>query len=213
MHLVVDGHLKGPFAIHNLSAGGLLAAADVGLRAGDSVRVFMTLSGRKIVLDACVVRAETEQIALWFRDIDADTEDLIQQLVLQSIEEARGPVVLVADESREARRLLARQLCRLGCRVKLATTPLDALTILQKMPVDVVIAELFFGSADGTALLELAQENRKNVRCVLMSGQVRPDQLRLALLLRKAHAVLPKPWTEQQLEAAVLPAPRSAVNG
>jgi CheY-like chemotaxis protein len=158
-------------------------------------------------LEAKLVRVSNGQVALSFVSLAADAEDQIQEAVLQNLEEALGPAVLVIDHSRDARSLLAQQLARLGCRVRLAATPLDAVRLIEdaNVRIDVVMVDLFLGSADGSALLQLAAAQRPGIRRVLMSGDVRPDQLRLALLQQKADAVLTKPWNNAALIDAVLP--------
>jgi CheY-like chemotaxis protein len=207
-YLVIEERLQGPYRIENLSAGGVLLGEAVSLNSASEVRLLLVLPKRDLLsMRARLARSGRDKTALAFVNLAADAEDRIHEAVLSNLEQAFGPGVLVVDSSREVRRRLAGELSQLGCRVRLSATPLEAVRLIEDLDLmlDVVMVDLFFGGADGSALLELAAKERPGIRRVLMSGDVRPDQLRLALLQGKADAVLAKPWNSASLMDTVLP--------
>jgi two-component system cell cycle sensor histidine kinase/response regulator CckA len=147
-------------------------------------------------------------VALTFQGLSPEAEDLIQDLVLEHLQQAsalRAPSVLVVDGSPEARQTLAQAIQALGQHVVTAASPLEALQILadDDQSLRVALVELFLGQNDGLDLLCYLEQVRPRMRRVLMSGQVRPCQLRLALRHHRIHAVLSKPWTQAALVEAL----------
>lgn len=92
--VVKGGADAGRFLVQNLSATGALLTGGDGVNVGDSVLLRLEVSGhRPVVILARVVRraaaaSEVAVLAVEFRHRSPDTEDAIQQVVLDVLEEA-----------------------------------------------------------------------------------------------------------------------------
>jgi CheY-like chemotaxis protein len=162
-----------------------------------------------IRIKARVVRQEKlptgeTSVALVFVHTPMWAEDMIHQAVVSSLEcraTEEGPLVLVVDDCPAIRKALARQLGALQHQVLLAATPLDAMHTLEEACASpaAALVDLFLGADDGLEILTYLAEEYPEARRILMSGQIRPAQLELALASGRAHAVLHKPWDQVQL--------------
>lgn len=200
---------SGVYLVKNLSLGGALLLGDARWKAGEQVTVFLHLPGRQpLSLSAQVLprglsAAKESLFAVHFKQVAAETEDILQKVVQAALESHRvAPPheVLVIDDSSEVRRALQRDLRALGECAVLAATPLDAVDCLNEARnIDTAIVDLRLGHADGLEFLCFLAEAHPSIRRVLMSGNIRPGQLELAIVSGRAHAVLEKPWSRKGL--------------
>ena len=206
---------SGVYLVKNLSAGGALLLGDARWTGGEQVTVLLHLPGRTpLSLRAEVLRrrlsdARESLFAIAFKQVPSELEDILQKVVraaLESHREAPPHEVLVIDDSSEVRRALQRDLRALGECAVLAATPLDAVDCLdQTRNIDTAIVDLRLGHADGLEFLCFLAEGHPSVRRVLMSGNIRPSQLELAIVSGRAHAVLEKPWNRKSLAQVIMP--------
>ena len=78
--------------------------------------------------------------------------------------------VLVVDDSAGIREALVKILDREGCRVLAAADGEDAVRLLQKHEVALVLADLKMPGVDGTELLKIAKTISPDIECVLITG-------------------------------------------
>jgi len=195
----------------NLSAGGLMLAGQPPLAVGDQVEVVLRVGDQTLRARAGVLReghgGKGKGRALAFHDLPPEAEDLIQNAVLRTLEDARAASVLIVDDSAEICQALRTQLGRLGHRAVAVGTPLEAVNFLdQPNNVAVALVDLVLGSATGMDVIAYLAEQHPQVRRVLMSGRAHPQQLELArhsMFRFSAHEVLSKPWTEESLTKAM----------
>jgi CheY-like chemotaxis protein len=202
----------GHYLVENLSAGGALLIGEPGLEPGERVEVLLQLPGREpMALSAEILRRQVNGCgqhlsAVAFRDLAPGAEDAIQETILEALERSNAPGdVLVIDDSAEVCHALQRDLRALGRRALSATSPPEAVSLLEERPhrVDTALVDLRLGDADGLEVLGVLSAARPGLRRVLMSGEIRPCQLELALLSRKVDAVLGKPWSREVLARVV----------
>lgn len=218
--VLAGGRCGGRYRVENLSAGGALLVGDGRVRPGERVTMFLELPGLKpIRLGAEVLRRQGEagdaRVAVAFRQLAPGVEDTIQRVVLASLErlhEASVPHVLVVDDAPQVCRALERDLHALGRRAVSAATPREAVTSLcgGERHIDAAVVDLRLGDADGLELLAFFSDRRPDVRRILMSGNLRPCQLELAVTSGRAHAVIDKPWTRADLARVLGTAQRGA---
>jgi DNA-binding NtrC family response regulator len=113
--------------------------------------------------------------------------------------------VLVVDDDDLLRETVVLALGRAHHAVHQAGDGLKALEILDRESVDVVVSDIVMPEVDGIGLILAMRKRHPRLRVVAMSGGGRTrnmDFLRMAGALG-AHATLPKPFTPDQLLAAV----------
>lgn len=112
--------------------------------------------------------------------------------------------ILVVDDDRDQILLLSRFLESHGCEIYSSGDGLQALDLLARQPVDLVIADVVMPVVDGIALLETlrADPKHKNLPVILVTGH--PDEKKADMSLRKGAAFfLPKPVELDRLLALV----------
>ena len=116
-----------------------------------------------------------------------------------------GLTVLVVDDDARIRRLVRRALERRGSYVIEANDGKTALRILDDVPVDLVITDIFMPNIDGLALIMVIRKMYPETKVVAISGgsEVVPgDYLHFAKALG-AIKVFQKPFDLEALVAAV----------
>ena len=206
------GNFAGNYLVANLSAGGALLVGGGEMPHESGVTLMLQLPGHKALsLRADVVRRDERpggqhHFGVAFRDVVPDEEDCLRRAVLAMLGE-KNPVsrVLVVDDSSAICRALERELRTLGRVAVLAGTPVEVAGLLKddKFEFDTAIVDLFLGPADGSEILATLAKQRPGTRRVLMSGAARAGDLKLALAIGQAHAILPKPWSREQLADAL----------
>lgn len=201
----------GSFVVDNLSGGGALLSGDPRLRPGDQVKMLLYLAGLSpIRITAQVVRSMSHPIsegdhciAVSFRQISNWARDQIEQRVRDTAMrlQASSSSVLVVDEEPRICHALEHDLHALGRHSVSVTSNAEALERLEdrSAPIDAALVDLRIGHTEGLELIEALRERYPDVYRVLMSGDVRPCQLDLAVQSGKAHAILCRPWTRSGL--------------
>lgn len=111
-------------------------------------------------------------------------------------------ILFVDDDSRVLagiRRLLYPR--RGEWRIECAASPVLAMDLLRREPIDVVISDLQMPGIDGATLLEFAQRTRPAAARIVLSGQ--GDPACVARAARTAHTLLSKPCGEAALVEAI----------
>lgn len=110
--------------------------------------------------------------------------------------------VVVVDDTPSFRGFVVRALKARHFRVSDAGDSASAIAILERQPVDLLIADVALGpdSAHGVSLCNMAQLRRGRLKVILMSGSY--DVQQIAQFANPA-AVLQKPFTAAQLIDAV----------
>ena len=109
------------------------------------------------------------------------------------------PTLLVVDDEARILSALRRSLRREGWRILTASTPDEALRMLDEEPIDAVLSDHKMPRMSGLDVLEVAARRRPNAARILISGW--PDEIpaeRLAAL--GVRALVPKPWDDAELK-------------
>jgi len=114
--------------------------------------------------------------------------------------------ILVADDEDSIRSLLKHFLANAGHRVVIVGNARQACEVFAKEPFDLVITDVLMPDGDGLDLITELRKQQPNARILAMSGGGRylegSDYLKLARGLG-AHTAMMKPFTWQQLQAAI----------
>lgn len=213
--VVATGHWVGLYLCENLSASGALLAGPSRLQRGDAVKLKLHLENRgPVEVDAFVVRQSIDPergqptYAVRFRDVPADVEDTIHNVVMEAIERQRGvgrTRALVVHETELTRRAFLRDLKALGIEAVAAASAQEAQDWLDdgEQAFALVIVDGHMEPAQKMALLEGLAERRPNARRLLVSGLSHASLPHLALASGHAHAVLTQPWNLRALALAL----------
>jgi len=110
--------------------------------------------------------------------------------------------VLVVDDEPSLGRAIQRDLVAHGFDAHLCTSAEEALAVLARLPIDVLLTDLRMAGADGIDLLRRARQLSARTRSILMSGHATARDYQTAMELG-AIRVLCKPFTPEELMAAV----------
>jgi len=113
--------------------------------------------------------------------------------------------ILVVDDDAMVRRTIRASLQRVGHDVVEAGDGLEAIGVLKKAEVDLVVSDIIMPEVDGIGLLLNLRKQFPRLRVIVISGGGRAqnvDFLRMAQTLGANH-VLAKPFTPEQLQKAV----------
>lgn len=91
--------------------------------------------------------------------------------------------VLVVDDEEILRSLLEKILKREGYCVRLAASAKEALEILDKNPVDIVVSDIKMPEMDGIELLKAIKKTRPDVGVIMMTAYADTYSVKDALLL------------------------------
>ena len=111
--------------------------------------------------------------------------------------------VLCVDDNPQVLRLLQRQL---GIRYELhtAATALDALKLMAEAgPFDVVVSDLRMPDMNGLAFLKRARELAPDTQRIILTGLPDPGTLSATRAAGGGEQLIVKPWTREDLVAAV----------
>jgi DNA-binding NtrC family response regulator len=115
------------------------------------------------------------------------------ECVEQSVRgEPESPVVLVVDDDAELRESLVRLLAECDLTAVGAAGSREALKILERSRVDVVVSDHFVWGIDGVGLLGAIRERWPHVQRVLFTADAAPDVLIDAVNRAGVHKVLLK---------------------
>jgi CheY-like chemotaxis protein len=217
--LWVRGLCKGSYIIENLSWGGTYLSGGPAVREGDEVKLVLALPRGPVEVHGRVLRSEAlardAALAVTFHEPTRAARAAIAAAVGEALERAAEdssvrpePTVLVVDDSLLVREALTRDLRCFGWEVACFSTPLDALTFLDRPEsrISVVFID-HAGPSRARDLLAFLADERPAIRRVLMSEAGQPVAADLAAPGAEAHAVLPKPWDHDMLARTMPAAP------
>src|SRR5688572_7355089 len=92
-----------------------------------------------------------------------------------------GTTVLVVDDEKDSRELLATVFEQCGAEVVRSGCAREALALLAKMPVSLVVADIAMPEMDGCELLERARQIHAGIPAVAVSAYARPEDRQRAL--------------------------------
>ena len=109
--------------------------------------------------------------------------------------------ILVVDDEPELRDVIGRVLTDAGHRVTCAANGRDAIAKMSEQAFELVLTDVIMPEKDGMQVITEARRKHPGIRIVAMSGGghiPREQYLKIATGLG-AHAVLEKPFTNQEL--------------
>jgi len=136
------------YHIENLSLGGARLRRAAGttpppLPVGAAVTVELGVDGTGwVVQQGQILRSDRDALAIGFGPLTPEAEDLIEDEVLAAIEARRAPRVVVVDRSAPRRLRLAAALERGGLCALEASTPLEAIDLVERSRTHVAVAAI-----------------------------------------------------------------------
>ncbi len=110
--------------------------------------------------------------------------------------------ILVVDDSPDTLELLQRNLESKGYRILTAPGAVEAIKILESVPVDLVITDLKMPEVDGLTLVRHIHENYKNTEVMMITGYPSIEGA-VEAVKTGAEEYLAKPFTDEELFTAV----------
>ncbi len=110
--------------------------------------------------------------------------------------------ILVVDDSPDTLELLQRNLESKGYRVLTALRAVEAIKVLESVPVDLVITDLKMPEVDGLSLVRHIHENYKNTEVMMITGYPSIEGA-VEAVKTGAEEYLAKPFTDEELFASV----------
>ncbi|HVI75722.1 MAG TPA: response regulator, partial [Anaeromyxobacteraceae bacterium] len=118
------------------------------------------------------------------------------------------PHVLIVDDELNIRRVLAAMLKREGYEVTTAADGEQALAVLQKTPVHVVVTDLVMPRMSGLTLLERAQAEFPDVPIIMITAHGTVDSA-VQALKAGAFDYITKPFEQEELKKVIAKAARA----
>ena len=111
--------------------------------------------------------------------------------------------LLVVDDEAALREMLARHFRLLGYSVEMAANGREALGVLERKRIDVVVSDICMPEMDGVALLREVRRQYPMVRVIMITGYVTLENA-LACMRNQADTCIFKPIQDMgELESAV----------
>jgi chemosensory pili system protein ChpA (sensor histidine kinase/response regulator) len=125
-------------------------------------------------------------------------------VVVEEVQEAKAPLILVVDDSLTVRRVTQRLLTREGFRVTVAKDGLDALEQLEVERPAVMLTDIEMPRMDGFDLLRNVRHDPRwqGLPVIMITSRIAQKHRDLALQLGADH-YLGKPYDEEQLIALI----------
>lgn len=129
---------------------------------------------------------------------------------------ARGKTVLVVDDEPDVRKLVGAMLSGYGYKVLTADNGENAIRIFHKsqQPVDLLLTDVVSPGMSGPMVADRLAESNPSLKVLFMSGYDN-TQVVQKYVVERGYALLPKPFTMEQLEKKVrevLESPRTATS-
>jgi hypothetical protein len=166
----------------------------------------LRLSGR--IIRARATEGESG-LAIEFHEVCPEVSDQLRRLVESALEERFSPAVLAVDGEVTTLIELAEGLCRLGHRMLLALTPLEAVRWLCDLStsVETVLVSSSGPSGSGTDLLAFIGDEFPGIHRVLVHDELPAGEMLAAIGESNARAHLSRPFSLEALAAALSTAP------
>ncbi|MBI4655816.1 MAG: response regulator [Elusimicrobia bacterium] len=110
--------------------------------------------------------------------------------------------ILIVDDEQGYRDLLHRALSEQGYTVLVAAGGPEALDILKRDEVDIIITDMKMPKMDGLDVVIASRQLRPDIPIILMTGYAVEERVQEALA-RKASICLQKPFQMKELETAL----------
>jgi DNA-binding NtrC family response regulator len=111
--------------------------------------------------------------------------------------------LLIVDDDSMARRAIERTLQDPDYQIFSASSPSEALAILEKEDIRVVLSDHHMGRETGAAFLSVVETKYPHVVRILMTSDTSTGVFIAAVNEGHARRVLYKPWVDEQLHAVV----------
>ncbi len=118
--------------------------------------------------------------------------------------------VLIIDDEAAITRALARMLAAPGRRILTTQAPTEALALVERELIDVVISDKDMPDMTGLALLSEIRARNPQVVRILLTGQPTLDSALSAINAEGVFRYLTKPWQEGELTTTIAAAPSTA---
>jgi len=160
-----------------------------------AVQAFAEQSGGRVALHSVVGEGTTVSIELPMHDPDVERGEPRHH-------RRAGRRAVVADDEQQLAELVAVWLAEVGVEARWATTPKDALELVEEFKPDVLVSDANFGEqTDGIELAKLAQAIDPDIAVVFMTG----FSSSMRALQDLGERTLAKPFSREALHAAVAP--------
>jgi len=110
--------------------------------------------------------------------------------------------ILVVDDSPATREIIARNLSAEGYAVHTAQNVAEALAVLERTPIDLVITDLRMPGADGLELVRHVRQHHRWTGVVMVTGYATVGGA-VAAMREGVEDYLPKPFSDDELRSAV----------
>ncbi|GAB4302229.1 MAG: sigma-54 dependent transcriptional regulator [Myxococcota bacterium] len=117
-------------------------------------------------------------------------------------EKKKGEKILVVDDSADTLELVERNLSEKGYTVLSVSTPSDAVAILEREPIDLVITDYKMPKVSGLDLVRYVRENFRATEAMMITGYATIEGA-VEAVKAGAEEYLAKPFTEEELLSAV----------
>ncbi len=115
---------------------------------------------------------------------------------------AQSPSLLITDDDRDLRETLGCLFERRGFRTLLAGDGVEALEIVSKHPVDLMLLDLQMPNLCGLETLRIVKQQRSLLPCIVMSAAL-DEPLIVEINNARAFSVLPKPLSTAEVTSIV----------
>jgi two-component system response regulator AtoC len=107
---------------------------------------------------------------------------------------------LIVDDEEDLRDILEMMLTRIGVEVKLASNGKEAIELLKKEEIDLVISDISMPIMDGVTLLtELRNLTISQPHFIFISGGIEFDENKKKLIESQTDGVISKPFQAEQI--------------
>ena len=111
--------------------------------------------------------------------------------------------LLIVDDDPMALRAIARTLQDPDFQIMSASSPSEALALLEHNDIRVVLSDYHMGTETGAAFLSIVETKFPNIVRILMTSDTSTEVFVDSVNVGHARRVLYKPWVDEQLHAVV----------
>ncbi len=108
------------------------------------------------------------------------------------------PQILIVDDEPIIRKTIKKLLSKYNLEVYLTGSPMEALDLIKREPIDLVLSDQRMPEMDGLSLIAQVKELSPNTICILMSGHSDVDLLVTAINSGSIYQYIPKPWENEK---------------